>query len=97
MIISSVGAVRTIESEIPVISVINGGIFLSGFKSSTKRSVITPSSNLMAAISMILSLTGSRPVVSKSNAIKQDRSSFFKSSLEVSEGSVKVLCAEQGC
>ena len=80
MIISSVAAVRTIESEIPVISVIMAGIGRSGLIKWTNRSVITPSSKRIAATSMILSFSGSSPVVSKSNAVKQDKLSVLRSS-----------------
>ena len=69
IISDSIGLSLTISSAIPVISVIKGAIGRPGFISVTNRSTGLPSTNLMAAISIMRSSLGLNPVVSKSNAI----------------------------
>ena len=71
------GASFTISFVMPVRDIIFFGIGISGLTKVVNSSENSPFTNLQAEISVILSLLGSKPVVSKS---KEIYSSNFKSS-----------------
>ena len=65
--VSILGASSTMSSLMDVSCSILYGIGTSGLTKVEKRSVIAPSTTLTAPISMILFLSGLKPVVSRSN------------------------------